>query len=380
MNLVMSDFTLINYIYHFKILKGRLVLKKLKSCLAAMIVCGLSCVLLACGATTGDVVKITENKNPLEGLKKEDQFKIQEIKKTLGTNKNDETGLKDILEKTKTFTAAQYLAKYSGANGKDPHGDYKVGGYDVLSITVYDEKDLSRDSIRVSADGLISFPLVGRIQVGGLTTSEIEKLISKALAKGEYLYDAHISVMVIKYESSKFSVLGAVKAPGNYPLQARETILDGISKAGGVDSEKGEKQDAMIIRTINADKPDESKIVINLDLQGLLKGKDQISNIPLVDKDVVYIPKENYFFIMGEVKNPGSYAFNKKDINIVEAISMAGGFSPIASRNKTRIVRSENGAEKIYEVRVDAITKGGKITQAVFIKPNDLIIVPESFF
>ena len=83
---------------------------------------------------------------------------------------------------------------------------------------------------------------------------------------------------------------------------------------------------------------------------------------------------------MGQVKNPGSYTFTKKDINIVEAVSMAGGFTPIASRNETRIVRNENGIEKIYEVRVDAITKGGKINQAVFVKPNDLIIVPESFF
>ncbi len=342
-----------------------------------VMVCGMACLLLACGAT-GDVVKITEIKNPLEGLNKEDRLKIQEIKKSLGT-KEDDADLKNILEKTQTFTVAQYLAKYE-ANVKKMQTDYKVGGYDILSITVYDEKDLSNESIRVSAEGMISFPLIGRITVGGLTTSEIEKLISRELAKGDFLYDAHISVMVSKYESSKFSALGALKNPGNYPLQARETILDGISRAGGVDNEKGEKQEAMIIRTINADQSGESKISINIDLQALLKGKDQISNIQLVDKDVIYIPKENYFFIMGQVKNPGSYAFTKRDINIVEAISTAGGFTPIASRNKTRIVRSEGGVEKIYEVRVDAITAGGKIAQAVFVKPNDLIIVPESFF
>lgn len=340
---------------------------------------GVLLVMLACAATTGDVVKITEIKNPLEGLKREDQARIQDIKKNLQKDQED-SDLKSILEKTQTFTVAEYLAKYSALHSRDASSDYKVGGYDVLSITVYDEKDLSRDAIRVSADGLISFPLIGRIAVVGLNTSEIEKLISRELAKRDYLYDAHVSVMVIKYESSKYTVLGAVKSPGNYPLQAQERVLDGISRGGGVDAERGEKQEAMIIRTINAGKQNETRIVINIDLQGLLKGRDQISNIPLMDRDVLYIPKENYFYIMGQVKNPGSYAFTKKDINIVEAISMAGGFTPIASRNKTRIVRSESGVEKIYEVRVDAITKGGKIAQAVFVKPNDLIIVPESFF
>jgi polysaccharide biosynthesis/export protein len=337
-------------------------------------------ILTACSTTSGEVVKITEISNPLEGLKQEDLAKIQEMKKKLGKKEADDADLEDILGKTASFTVAQYLAKYSDANKDDAQSDYRVGGYDVLSITIYEEKELSRDSIRIAADGLISFPLIGRMKVGGLTTSEIEKLISKKLAAGEYMNDAHVSVMVVKYESSKYSVLGAVKKPGSYALQAKEKILDSISKAGGIDADKGEKQDAMIIRTINTGQLHESKIVINLDLQGLLKGKDQISNIFLVDRDVIYIPKENYFFIMGEVKNPGSYAFNKKDINIVEAISMAGGFSPIAARNKTRIVRNEKGMEKIYEVRVDAITKGGKINQAVFIKPNDLIVVPESFF
>jgi len=336
--------------------------------------------LTACGATTGEVVKITEINNPLEGLSKEDLARAREIKESLAKKDREDAGLKDIIEKTPSYTVAQYLAKYPEMNNRSANSDYKVGGYDVLSITVYDEKDLSAESLRVAADGLISFPLIGRLKVGGLTTSEIEKLIAKKLADGEYLKDAHVSVMVTKYESSKYSVLGAVKIPGNYPLQAKEKVLDAISRAGGVDAEKGEKQEAMIIRTLNTEKNEEKKIVINLDLQGMLKGKDQISNMFLMDRDVLFIPGENYFYIMGEVKNPGSYAFSKKDVNIVEAISMAGGFSHIAARNKTRIVRNENGKEKIYEVKVDAITKGGQINQAVFIKPNDLIIVPESFF
>ncbi|HNY51566.1 MAG TPA: polysaccharide biosynthesis/export family protein [Smithella sp.] len=373
----MSNFVLGNYINSLKKLKYYSP-RLLKSLWNFTLLCGLLCIFTACGAMTGEVVKITEVENPLAGLKKEDQVKAWEIKKTLGAK--DDTGLKDILEKTQSFTVVEYLAKYAGPSGKSELSDYRVGGYDVLSITVYDEQDLSKDSIRVSSDGLISFPLVGRLQVGGLTTSEIEQLISKELARGEYLNNAHVSVMVTQYASSKFSVLGAVKSPGTYPIQAKELILDGLSKAGGVDSATGEMQEAMIIRTIKSDEQGERKIVINFDLQGLLKGKDQISNIPLMDKDVLYIPKENYFYIMGQVKNPGSYTFTKKDINIVEAVSMAGGFTPIASRNETRIVRNENGIEKIYEVRVDAITKGGKINQAVFVKPNDLIIVPESFF
>ena len=82
----------------------------------------------------------------------------------------------------------------------------------------------------------------------------------------------------------------------------------------------------------------------------------------------------------GQVKQPGSFLYLEKDITLVEAISMAGGFTNIAARNRTRIVRMEDGEEKIIEVKVDAITKSGMKGHDVRILPGDVIIVPESFF
>jgi polysaccharide export outer membrane protein len=353
--------------------------------------------LAACGGTGGPVVKITDvqkdagpilEKGLYEGLRRDDVARIEELKRTL-SQKEKEPGdatVEEIVGKTPSFSVGEYVAKYP--ESRTIGEDYKIGGYDVLSITVYGEKDLSMESIRVSADGSLSFPLIGRINVADLSTAEVEKLIARKLAEGQFLLDAHVSVLVTKYESRKFAVLGAVKSPGHYPLQAREKVLDGLSKASGLAGESdsqgrpiaGEAQEGMIIRTLNAGLRDERKIVITFDLQGLLKGRDQTSNIYLADRDVIFIPKADFFYIIGEVKTPGSYAFPKKDLTIVEAISMAGGFTRIAARNKTRIVRIEDGAERIYDVNVDAITKAGRMIQAVPIKPNDLIVIPESFF
>jgi polysaccharide export outer membrane protein len=221
--------------------------------------------------------------------------------------------------------------------------------------------------------------------VENLTTSEIERLIAHKLAEEEYLLDAHVSVMVTGYNSKRFLVLGAVEKPGSYSLKARERILNAISRAGGVRrtreyySERAGKK-GMIIRTEDPDTDQESKIVINLDLDGLLKGRDQISNIFMADKDVLFIPTAEHFNIIGQVKNPGSYAIPEREIALVEAISMAGGFTRIAARNRTRIIRVEDGVEKIIEVKMDAITKAGKKIQDVPIKPGDVIVVPESFF
>jgi len=258
-------------------------------------------------------------------------------------------------------------------------GDYRVGGLDVLDITVYEEADLSRKGVRISTDGYISFPLIGRLHVDNLTTSEVENLIAKTLADGQYLREAHVSVIVVEYKSKQFMVLGSVKIPGTYPLMAQERVLDALSRAGGIDFEKGGNR-GMIIRTENAGSPQERKVVIRIDLPGLLKGGNQVSNLLLADKDHLYIPSAEPFFIIGQVEKPGSYLYKENDITVVEAISMAGGFTRIASRNRTRIIRMEDGVEKIIEVRVDQITDSGKKAQDIIIKPGDIIVIPESIF
>ena len=329
-------------------------------------------------STGGEVVKVTNVQDePYAGLKKEDLAKLDEIKKARGEMKIDER-LKNVIEETTHFSVSEYLHKRPGARGP-AGGDYRVGGYDVISITVYEEKDLSREAVRVSSDGFISFPLIGRIRVEGRNTSEIERLISRKLAEEQYLLDAHVSIMVTEYNSKRFLVLGAVKDPGSYSLRARERVLDALSKAGGVDADEAGKK-GLIIRTEHANTNHERKVVINLALQDLLKGRDQISNIYLKDKDVLFIPTAEHFSIIGQVKNPGSYPIVGKEVTLVQAISMAGGFTPIAARNKTRIIRVENGVEKIIEVRVDAITDAGKKIQDVIIQPDDVVVIPESFF
>ncbi len=331
----------------------------------------------ACSAGGNVVMVRSPRDGSYAGLKKKDVKQLDEIKKTRG-GKSIDSSLEAIIEETKHYSVAEYLLEHPEARGR-AGGDYNVGGYDVLSIIVYEEDDLSREAVRVSADGYISFPLIGRTKLDGLSTSEIEKLISSRLAEGQYLLDAHVSVMVTGYNSKRFLILGAAKIPGSYSLTAQERVLDAISKAGGINFDQTGKQ-GMIIRTVSPNTDQEHKIVINLDLQDLVKGRNQVSNIFLADKDVLFIPTAEHFYIIGQIRSPGSYLLSDREVTLVEAIIMAGGFTPIAARNRTRIIRVEDGVEKIIEVKVDAITDAGKKIQDVIIQPDDVIVIPESFF
>jgi polysaccharide biosynthesis/export protein len=333
--------------------------------------------LLSCGGPTGEVVRvITVEDAKYKGLGEEEIARLEELRKAEEAGKEN-SGIKKVIKATPNYTVDEYLKLYPKAASAIQ--DYRVGGYDMLNITVYEEEDLSRENVRVSGEGYISFPLIGRLRVDEMTTSEIENLISRKLAEGQFLLDAHVSVTVADFKSKNFLVLGSVKEPGSYSLQAQQRVLDAISRAGGVDFEQGGKQ-GMIIRSLHPNTPRETKIVIRFDLPALLKGGDQTANLPLQDKDLLYIPKAENFYIIGQVEKPGSYQILEKDVTLVEAISMAGGFTPIAARNKTRIIRVENGVEKIYEIQVDAITKAGKKGLDLSVKAGDVIIVPESFF
>lgn len=334
---------------------------------------------LSAGPDGNDVVHVLEvQQGSYAGLSAKDIDKISELRK--GSLTADALPVNAIVKETRKYTVTEYMSEYPELV-RQGGVDYTVGGNDVLNIIVYDEGNLTRNGVRVSGEGYISYPLIGRIKVDGLTTSQIEDLLVQKLAEGEFLLDAQVTVMIEEYGSKRYKVLGAVKSPGIYPLKAEERVLDAISSAGGVDSEIGAKN-GMIIRIGNplGSGVSDKKAVINIDLDNLLKGTDQISNMALVDQDVIYIPKAELFYIMGQVKEPGSYKFTEMNMTLVEAIGTAGGFTAIAGRNKTRIIRVEDGVEKVITVNVDAITSAGRKIQDVQIKPGDIIVVPESFF
>lgn len=330
----------------------------------------------ACGG--GEVVRVTTvHDGDLSYLQDTERAEIARIKEAQ-KGKGISSELNHVIKKVPNISAHEYLQTRGNLEGSETL-DYKVGGYDVLSIEVYEEPDLSRDAVRVSADGHITFPLIGRVRVADKTTAEVENIIANLLAEGQFLVNPHVSVFVKEYLSKKVLILGAVERPGSYELRALERVLDVLSKAGGVDFAEGGNK-ITILRTETAGGTKDEKIAIDINLRRLLDGEDPLSNLQVSDKDILYIPKADKVFIIGEVKNPGDYLIKDRDITIVEAVGMAGGFTRIAARNRTKIIRVEDGVEKIIHVKIDEITREGKKTGDIVLRPNDIIVVPESFF
>ncbi|TNF98649.1 MAG: polysaccharide export protein [Gammaproteobacteria bacterium] len=110
---------------------------------------------------------------------------------------------------------------------------YRVGPRDLIEVEVFMVEELG-DISRVNSEGYISLPLIGAINIMGLTVEEAERLIEKKL-KEKYLQDPHVTVFVKEYESQKITINGWVKSPGVFPLKGKTTLLEAISMAKGLD-------------------------------------------------------------------------------------------------------------------------------------------------
>lgn len=116
----------------------------------------------------------------------------------------------------------------AGGNGDDT----TLGAGDVFEVRVFGQEDLS-DQYRVSPDGSIDFPLIGRLHVAGLEPTAVADVLTERLREGQFLVNPQISVLVEEYNSKRISVIGAVREPGSFPMQSGLTVVQAIGLAGG---------------------------------------------------------------------------------------------------------------------------------------------------
>lgn len=251
----------------------------------------------------------------------------------------------------------------------DPNA-YVVGSTDVLTIRVFDEPTLGCECT-VDTDGSITFPLVGRVEVGGKTLREAETILTTLLRK-DYVRRAQVSVEVKSYRSRSIFVLGEVRTPGKYSIGDQVTLLEVIANAGSLTSAAGNtiivqrQKDPRAPVTGPAVPTDNTGVeIMRISYEDLREGRLR-SNIVLQDGDTLFIPEAERFFVTGFVRTPGVYVL-KQNMTVQQAIAQAGGLSERGTFRRLKILRKDKDGR---EVEMDA-----KTTDVV--RPNDTIKVSQ---
>ena len=126
--------------------------------------------------------------------------------------------------------------------------DYRIGGQDLLEISVFGIDELSR-TVRVNSNGQISLPLVGAVMAGGRTIPELEGDLASKLKQG-YLQDPQVTVFIKEFASQRITMEGAIKNPGIFPITGKTTLLQAIAMAGGVDDKVADLKGVIVFRQI----------------------------------------------------------------------------------------------------------------------------------
>lgn len=248
--------------------------------------------------------------------------------------------------------------------------DIVIGAEDLLEISVFDLPQFSVTS-RVAGDGTITMPLIGSVEVRGLTKREVEKKIEAAL-EAKYINNPSVSVAIKEYKSRQVSVLGAVNSPGAYAVVSPRNLLQLLSEAGGLAATAGRR--CFIFRSGSSR--------IEVDLKDLLDNGNPALNIAILPGDVVNIPAEAKItiYVLGAVRSPGAVDLSSSmPVTLLAAIARAGGPSEQASKSGITIRRKDAaGQEQVIKANLKDILSGK--APDVELQEGDVINVPESFF
>lgn len=239
--------------------------------------------------------------------------------------------------------------------------DYRLGGGDTVTISVYEQPDLSTVTRISQDDGTITYPLLGEVTIGGLTAEEAGQKIAKLLKNRGFLKYPEVSLTVKEFVSQKIPIMGQVNKPGEYAIKGQSRILDLIAQAGGV------RTDAADVIVVVKNQKGKS-VRHQIDLLAFYAG-DMSQNIEVAEGDFILVPKMDTFYIHGEVNRPGSYRLDR-EMTVMQALSLAGGISTRGSLRRIKVTRRKaNGnTEKIDMELTDQL------------KPNDVLHVKERLF
>jgi polysaccharide export outer membrane protein len=240
--------------------------------------------------------------------------------------------------------------------------EHTLGAADVIRVTVFQNPELSVET-RISEQGVVSYPLLGNVALAGLTVTQAEQKIAKALRDGGFVLKPQVSIMLLQIRSNQVSVLGQVAKPGRYPIESTNSkVSELIASAGGV--VPGGADTVTLVGTRNG-KP----VKLDIDLPAILQAGKAELDMVVQNGDILYVDRAPFFYFYGEVQRPGLTRL-ERGMTVMQALAAAGGLTQRGTERGLRIHRRDaNGVVRVIEPKMND-----------FVERDDVIYVRESVF
>jgi polysaccharide export outer membrane protein len=231
-----------------------------------------------------------------------------------------------------------------------------------VRINVYQNPDLAIET-RVTEAGLISYPLLGSIRVGGLSVTATEKLIADGLRSGNFVKQPQVTLVVTQVRGNQASVLGMVNRPGRYPIEVADMRLTDLLAMAGGTAVNG--SDMVVVTGTRDGKPFRAEVDMPSVFATGGTGKDMLIN----NGDSIWVDRQPLVYIYGEVQRPGSMRV-ERGMTVMQSLATGGGLTQRGTQKGIRIHRkAADGKVQVMEPMLDDKVQDG-----------DVVYVRESLF
>jgi polysaccharide export outer membrane protein len=245
--------------------------------------------------------------------------------------------------------------------------DVLIGEGDLLQVSLYGVPDFN-EQVRVSSTGEITLPMVGQVEVRGLSPNRAGEVISKLLKDGDFYVNPQVTVLERELATQGISVLGEVQKPGVYPILGPRKLFDLISAAGGTTPKAG--SDITISPRTNPQKL--QTVTLSDDPH-----KSMMANIDVYPGDTVVVSKAGVIYVVGDVRLPGGFVIDRdKDLTVLQALALAQGANNYADLNRSRLIHKTPKGAQETPVLLKKILAGK--AEDPKLQADDILFIPHN--
>ncbi len=251
----------------------------------------------------------------------------------------------------------------------------KIGPRDLIMVQVYGSPELSR-SVRVGADGMLRLPMLKqRIKGEGMMPNDLEVMVAQALEEEGLIVDPMVTITVAEYSSRPISVAGAVKEPLTFQASAPVTLLEAITRAGGLTPVAG--SEILVSKTQTGSGGQPTSLMQRVSVKALIEGTDPEANLRLSGGEEVRVPEAGKVFVVGNVKRPGAFPVEDgAETSVLRMLARAEGLAPFAGKLAYIYRREASGSKNEIPIEINKIMLR-KAPDAPLLA-NDVLYIPDN--
>ncbi len=238
--------------------------------------------------------------------------------------------------------------------------EYRLGSGDVIRINVYQNPDLGLET-RITEAGIVSYPLLGSIRLGGLSVTAAERLIADGLRNGNFVKQPQVTIVVVQVRGNQASVLGQVNRPGRYPIEVADMRLSDVLAMAGGASVNG--ADLVVVTGTRNGQP----FRLEVDLPTLFAAGGRDKDILIQNGDAIWVERQPLIYIYGEVQRPGPFRL-ERGMTVMQALATGGGLTLRGTEKGIRVHR--RGADGKVQVIQPAMDDPVQVGDVVYVKES----------